>query len=479
MLHFSKISKSLSGRVLFNDASFMINPGEKIGLVGPNGAGKTTIFKMIIGEENPDEGQISTSNNIRISYFSQTVGEMKGRTALEEVISGDEKLFLLSKSLKHFENQLESEDLDSDAMELILNKLGDVQTEYEKLGGYSIVTNAEEILTKLGIAPEDHSKRTEDFSSGWKMRIALAKTLIVMPDLILMDEPTNYLDMETILWIEKWLQNFKGAILMTSHDRIFMNKVVKKIVEVSQGKITTFSGDCDFYMTEKAVRKKQNEAQVNRQEAMLKKEVEFIARFQARASHAAQVQSRVKKIEKIERVELFKDDEEMRIFLPEIPRGGNDVVNIKNLGKAWKDSTGKEKRVFKNLTCTICRQDKIAVVGINGAGKSTLLKIIAGETNPTEGEAVVSPSITLGYFSQQTLEMLNSKNTLYEEILLNFPDFNEGSVRKLLAAFLFKDDDIYKKIKFLVAKSARPQLWLCIDEPDFGNVFQVCFCARL
>ncbi len=449
MISIANVTKMMGGEALFTEASFQINPGEKVGLVGPNGAGKTTFFRMITGDLKPDEGQISTQANTRIAYFSQNVGEMRGRTALEEVMAGSERVSELGALLKGFEEKLCDPDLDPDEMNKILEKMGDAQTEFEKLGGYDLESNAKEILSGLGIEPHDHTKLVQDFSGGWKMRIALAKVLIVMPDLILMDEPTNYLDMETIIWLEKWLINFKGAIFMTSHDRVFMNKVVKKIVEVSQKRVTTYSGNYDYYLQEKEIRRKQNEASFQRQQDMLKKEEEFIARFAARASHAAQVQSRVKKLEKIDRVELDRDEEEMSIMLPNIPRGGNDVVMIKGLAKTYSDSVGNKKEVFKDITCTINRQEKIAVVGVNGAGKSTLMKIIAKAVEPTVGEATVGPSILTGYFSQHTLEVLNAENTIYEELQQKLPTATDGFIRNLLAAFLFRGDEVFKKIRYL------------------------------
>lgn len=449
MISIANVTKMMGGEALFTEASFQINSGEKVGLVGPNGAGKTTFFRMITGDLKPDEGQISTQANTRIAYFSQNVGEMRGRTALEEVMAGSERVSELGALLKGFEEKLCDPDLDPDEMNKILEKMGDAQTEFEKLGGYDLESNAKEILSGLGIEPHDHTKLVQDFSGGWKMRIALAKVLIVMPDLILMDEPTNYLDMETIIWLEKWLINFKGAIFMTSHDRVFMNKVVKKIVEVSQKRVTTYSGNYDYYLQEKEIRRKQNEASFQRQQDMLKKEEEFIARFAARASHAAQVQSRVKKLEKIDRVELDRDEEEMSIMLPNIPRGGNDVVMIKGLAKTYSDSVGNKKEVFRDITCTINRQEKIAVVGVNGAGKSTLMKIIAKAVEPTVGEATVGPSILTGYFSQHTLEVLNAENTIYEELQQKLPTATDGFIRNLLAAFLFRGDEVFKKIRYL------------------------------
>lgn len=331
----------------------------------------------------------------------------------------------------------------------IKNKMGEDQTLYEKMDGFSVESNAQEILTGLGIAPIDHSKPVEDFSSGWKMRIALAKVLILMPDLILMDEPTNYLDLETIIWLEEWLKNFKGAILMTTHDRDFMNGIVKKIVEVSGGKVTTFSGNLDFYEKEKGIRKKQNEAEYSRQQSMLKKEEDFIARFKARASHAAQVQSRVKKIDKIERVELETKESEMEIILPEIPRGGDDVAIIKSLGKSWPNSDGTLKSVFSGLNATIHRRDKISVVGVNGAGKSTFLRVLCNQAEPTSGEVKIGPSISIGYFGQKTLEELEGNNTVLEELQRKLPEENDGTLRNLAASFLFRGDEVFKKIKVL------------------------------
>lgn len=449
MINVAGVAKYMSGKPLYQNASFQIYEGEKVGLIGPNGAGKTTFFRMIIGEERPDEGAISIKNDTRIAYFSQKVGEMKGNSALQEVISGNNRVMELSKKLTIYEEKLCDPNLDPDEMNDILEKMGDDQTEFEKIGGFSIESDAQEILTGLGIAPQDHAKLVEDFSSGWKMRIALAKVLILMPDLILMDEPTNYLDLETIIWLENWLNKFKGALLMTTHDRDFMNGVVKKIVELSHGKVTVYSGNLDFYEREKDIRKEQNQAEFNRQQSMLKKEEEFIARFKARASHAAQVQSRVKKLEKIDRVEVDKEYAKISINLPEIDRGGNDVIAIKNLSKSWTNSDGSPKPVFSGLSAMVHRQEKVSVVGVNGAGKSTFLRVLCKQIEPTEGEAIVGPSIKIGYFGQQTLEELNGENTILEELQVKLPGENNGTLRNILASFLFRGDEVFKKVKLL------------------------------
>jgi len=450
MLSISKVTKNQAGTTLFSNASFQINPGEKVGLVGPNGAGKSTFFRMIIGEDRPDSGQISMPEKLRMAYFSQSVGEMKGKTALQEVVEADEKIKELQEKLREFENQLaDCENMSEDEMNNVLIKMGDVQTEFEKRGGYDLESRAEETLTGLGIFPVDHHKMVEDFSGGWKMRIALAKVLVLKPDLIIMDEPTNYLDMETILWLEEWLKHFEGAIFMTTHDREFMNNVVKKIVEISHGQVTSYSGNFDFYEKEKEIRLNQLKAEFARQQEMLSKEEDFIAKFKARASHAAQVQSRVKKLEKIERIQLPPEEESISFEFSTPPRGSDDVVIIKDLAKNWKNSLDEEINVFKNLTATVNRLEKIAVVGVNGAGKSTLLKCICKQTEPSLGSISLGPSIKLGYFSQYSLEVLEPENTVLDEVRSVLRSASDGFVRNLLAAFLFRGDDVEKKVKYL------------------------------
>lgn len=449
MLNISNLTKTQGGVTLFSGASFQINPGEKVGLVGPNGAGKTTLFRLIIGEESAETGQVSLPDGMRLSYFSQNVGEMKGTSALQEVLRGDVKVTELQIELKKFEKMLVEGNLSDDEMNDVLMKMGDVQTDFEKLGGYDLEMRAEEVLSGLAIMPADHHKMVEDFSGGWKMRIALAKVLVTNPDIIIMDEPTNYLDMETILWLENWLQNFKGAIFMTTHDREFMNNVCKKTIEISFGKITTYSGNYDFYTKDREIRLTQMRAEHSRQQDMLAKEEEFIAKFKARASHAAQVQSRVKKIEKIERVELPPEEEKISFEFGTPPRGGDDVVVIEELSKSWAKSDGEEVNVFSNLSTIVKRLQKIAVVGVNGAGKSTLLKVITDHTQPSSGNVKIGPSIKVGYFSQYSLEVLKPESSVFDQIRYELAEASDGYIRNLLAAFLFRGDDVHKKIKHL------------------------------
>lgn len=448
MISFNNVSKNYGGQILYENASFILRPGDKVGLVGPNGAGKTTVFRVLMKEEGFDGGSITVPEKIRVAYFSQNIGEMKGRTVIEEVMSGSAKASELARKMREIELKLES-DLDPDEMEKVLFELGDYQTEFEKLGGYDLDVRAKEIITGLGVMPYDHDRDVGLFSGGWRMRIALAKVLIQNPDVILLDEPTNYLDLESIVWLEEWLKAFKGAVLMTSHDRDFMNGIVNRIIEVANKAITTYTGDYDYYEKEKEIRKVQQVAQYESQQAMLQKEEEFIAKFAARASHAAQVQSRVKKIDKIERVELPPEDIVMDFSFPTPPRGSNDVVMMKNLAKSWTRDDGALHKVFSGLTATVNRLDKIAVVGVNGAGKSTLLKVICDLTEATSGECSVGPSIQVGYFSQFSLDLLNPENTVLEEISNRLPHASNGYIRNLLAAFLFRGDDVEKKIKIL------------------------------
>ena len=474
MIHVSNVAKHYGNKVLYKSASFQLNPGEKAGLVGPNGAGKTTIFRLLTNEVAPDEGQISKSDRTVIGYFSQSIEEMSGRSVLDEVKSAAGKLPGIQARLTVLEAKL-SEPLADDDMAKVLEEYGELQAEFERLGGYDLDARAAEIITGLGIHPEDHERPTETFSGGWKMRIALAKILILNPDVLLMDEPTNHLDLESIVWLESWLMNFKGTLLMTSHDRDFMNRLVTKIIEVAHKSVTVYSGNYDFYEREREIRKEQLIASAKRQDDMLAKEEEFIARFAARASHAAQVQSRVKKLEKIDRIEIPTEETAMSFQWPEPPRGGDEVVKFENLGKVWTRDDGKPVPVFKGANGLVKRLDRVAVVGVNGAGKSTLLKIISGQTEPTEGKVQVGASIEMGYFSQNSLDVLDPKNTVLDEVHSRIPTASNGYIRSLLGALKFSGDEVDKKISILSGgeKSrvvlatilARPVNFLVLDEP--------------
>jgi ATP-binding cassette subfamily F protein 3 len=477
MIHFSSVTKGFGEQILYRDASFQLRPGDKVGLVGPNGAGKSTVFRIIMGEEGTDGGNVSFSDKLVIGYFSQEVAEMKGRSALEEVKAGVGRVSELARLIEACERKLQGQDgeLSDDEMMSVVEKYGDYQLEFDAREGQSLDQRAKEILTGLGIGPDDYDRPVEAFSGGWKMRIELAKILALKPDMLLMDEPTNHLDMESIIWLEGWLKSFKGGLLMTSHDREFMNRLVTRIVEVANKTITVYTGDYDFYVKERQVRRDQLMSQAKKQQDTLAKEEEFIARFAARASHAAQVQSRVKKLEKIERIEIPAEERTMSFNFPTPPRSGTEVVKFSNLAKIYEKENGDEKLVFKNLKGQVQRLDKVAVVGVNGAGKSTLLKIMAGALKPTEGNCVVGPSVKVGYFSQSALDVLDPKKTIFEEICDRIPEATIGFVRNLLGAFNFPQEAADKKIGILSGgeKSrvvlatilATPVNFLILDEP--------------
>lgn len=461
MISFNAVTKQQGSKILFSNASFQINSEEKIGLVGPNGAGKTTVFRLIMNEESIDQGSISKPDKVRIGYFSQNIEEMKGRSVLQEVLSAG-NLENIKNEIAHLEVRLQDPNLDENEMVTVVERYGELQAQFEATGGYDLEARAKEILGGLGFSNEDMLLDVGQYSGGWKMRVSLAKILLLMPDVLLMDEPTNHLDVESIVWLESWLKNFKGSVLMTSHDREFMNRLVTKIVEVSNKTTTVYSGNYDFYDKEKSIRREQLIAAAARQEDMLAKEEEFIARFAARASHAAQVQSRVKKLEKIDRIEIPPEDKAMKFVWGEIPRGGDEVVKFEKLGKIWKLQDGREKNVFSNATGLVKRLDRVAVVGVNGAGKSTLLKIITGQTEATSGTCKIGPSIQYGYFSQNSLDVLDPKKTILQEVESRVPNASIGSIKSLLGAFLFSGEEVEKKISVLSGGEKSRVLLACI-----------------
>ena len=475
MIHLTNISKQHGSQVLFKNAGFQILPGSRSGLVGPNGAGKTTIFNLITGEEEADAGEITFAKNTTIGYFSQTVGEMSGESALSEVMSAVSDVVELGLAMKKMEEAM-AQPMDENAMADLLEKYGEVAHEFETRGGYDLETRAQTVLTGLGIGPADHNLPVESFSGGWKMRISLAKILTINPNVLLLDEPTNHLDIESILWLEEWLvTDFKGALLMTCHDHDFMNRVVSRIVEVANKTITTYSGNYDFYVRERDIRMEQLLASHRRQQEMLAKEEEFIARFKARVSHAAQVQSRIKKLEKIERIEIPESQRVIKFEFSETPRSGDDVVCFENLTKIWETPGRESITVFSNVSGLIRRQDKISVVGVNGAGKSTFLKLLAGRADPTKGIVNIGANVNTGYFSQHAMDILIPDKTVLETLQAALPGENLGVIRNLLAAFLFSGNSVDKQIKSLSGgeKSrvvlatilAQPVNLLILDEP--------------
>jgi ATPase subunit of ABC transporter with duplicated ATPase domains len=443
MIAFSHISKQYGRQVLFVDASFQLNPGERVGLVGPNGAGKTTLFRMIVGEESPDEGDVAVPKRLTIGYFRQDVEEMSGRSVLDETIAGSGRVGTLHHELEALQHAMADPDQAGD-MDRILARFGEVQEAYEHLGGYALEAQAREVLLGLGFDDERIDGDVGALSGGWKMRVAMARALLGNPDVLLMDEPTNHLDIESILWLEAFLESRPSALLMTSHDREFMNRIVTRIAEIDGGEITVYSGNYDFYERERALREANREAAYARQQAMLAKERRFIERFAAHAAKAAQVQSRVKALDKIEKVQPPKKRRVVTFDFRPPPRSGDLVATFEDVCKAYG-----RRVVHAGLNLTIRRGERWAVMGRNGAGKTTLLRMLAGVLAPDAGTIKLGASLKMGYFAQQALDVLEPDLTIEEQLTKDFPLESTGVLRNLAGAFQFSGDDIDKKIRTL------------------------------
>ena len=469
MIRLDSVTKQHGRQLLFMDASFALFRGEKIGLVGPNGSGKSTIFRLIMREEQPDAGQVNVDRGTTIGYFSQDVGDMKGQSVLMSTMAGAGAISEVADRLRAIEKGFSDPAL-ADSMDRLIQEFGEVQARYEELGGYALDARAREILAGLGFSSEIVESDVGTLSGGWKMRVALARILLMNPDVLLLDEPTNHLDIESILWLEQYLKQFEGALVMTSHDREFLNRIVNRIVEINGGEVSVFSGNYEFYLNKRALMDAQAESSFERQQAMLAKEEAFIAKFKARASHAAQVQSRVKKLEKIERVEAPKRRKKLNFDFPESTRSGEDVLKFTNVSKSY----GKQK-IYREFDWLVRRKERWCVMGINGAGKSTLLKLAAQATSADQGEVTVGASVKLGYFAQHSMELLGPDASVWEMLEARHPKASVGSLRTLAGVFGFSGDEIDKRCKYLSGgEKARlvlaqmlyvPPNFLVLDEP--------------
>jgi ATPase subunit of ABC transporter with duplicated ATPase domains len=463
VISLSGINKQYGRQILFVDASFQLNPGEKVGLVGPNGAGKTTLFRMITGEEVADEGDVTVPKKLSIGYFRQDVEEMSGRSVLDEAIAGSGRLGDLHHELEALQTAM-ADPAQAGNMDRILARFGEVQEEYDHLGGYGLESDAREVLHGLGFDDERIDGDVGVLSGGWKMRVAMARVLLGKPDVLLMDEPTNHLDIESIIWLEQFLKTQSGALLMTSHDREFMNRVVTKIAEIDSGEITVYSGNYDFYERERGIREANREAAYARQQAMLAKEQRFIERFAAHAAKAAQVQSRVKALDKIEKIELPRKRRVVNFDFRQPPRSGDQVAVIEDVSKAFGSRV-----IYDDLNATIRRGERWCVMGKNGAGKTTLLKMVAGVLEPDQGVVKLGASVKMGYFAQQALDLLDPDLTIEEQLQNDFPNESIGTLRNLAGAFQFSGDDIDKKIRALSGgeKTRLVIARMLLDPPNF------------
>jgi len=463
MIALSGVSKHYGRRALLVDASFQLDPGNKVGLVGPNGSGKSTLFRLIVGEEAADDGEVSVPKGLTIGYFRQDAGDPSERRVLDEAMVGSGQLGALHEELALLEHKL-ADPAEADNMDRLLERFGTVQGDYQQLGGYELEARAREVLAGLGFHDEQVEGSMTALSSGWRMRVSIAKVLIGKPDVLLLDEPTNHLDIESILWLEEFLKASDAALLMTCHDKDFLNRVVGRLIAIEDGNLNEYGGNYDFYERERKVRAEQGAAAYRRQQSMLKKEERFIERFEKHAAKAAQVQSRIKKLDKIEKLEPPRKRELVPFEFRPPPRSGNDVVTLSGVTKTYGT-----RAIYDGFDFEVKRGERWAVIGVNGAGKSTLLKMVAGVLQPDGGTVRLGASLKLGYFAQSALEILDEKKTVWDQIDQAFPLATIPSKRSLLGAFDFPGDDIEKHIRAL-SGGERSRLVLAqmlFDPPNF------------
>jgi ATP-binding cassette subfamily F protein 3 len=469
MLSLSNISKSYNALYLFSDITFNVGMGDRIAVIGANGSGKTTLFEIIAGNITPDSGNVAVRRGTTIGYLRQDIQHTSGRRLLEEVVQSAADISKLEHKVRMLQEEL-AEEKDEENISVLLRELGKVQHEFESSGGYNTEHEAEIILAGLGFIPADFNRKLAEFSGGWLTRVELAKLLFLNPDLLILDEPTNHLDLETTRWFENYLKSYHGAVLVTSHDRAFLNNVVKKVIAIEQGEVVFFHGNYDDYIIAREKDLETKVATAKRQEKNIRKETRFIERFRYKAKKASQVQSRVKKLEKIERIIVPRQTKKINFAFPEPPRSGHVVITLKNVSKSYD-----AKVVYRDLNLVLNRGDRVALVGPNGAGKTTLLKMLAGVLPFEKGERVPGHNVTTAYFAQYYIELLNPTNTVIDELRSVAGDETDQRLRGMLGAFLFSGDDVLKEVAVLsggektrlaIAKMLmRPANFILMDEP--------------
>ncbi len=469
MITLDHIQKQFGGKVLFKDCSLQVGVRDRVGLIGPNGSGKTTLFRMILGEESIDEGEILIAKGVKTGYLPQEVITFRGNTVLDEVLKSLTSITSLQDKMKILEEELSSIE-DQKKQERLAKEYGRLQERYTLLGGYGLEAEAKRILQGLGFKERDFNRATDELSGGWLMRIALAKILLQSPDLLLLDEPTNHLDLESLIWLEEFLIGYPGAMIIVSHDRVFLNHLIDRIAEIEAQKIDLYYGDYDHYLQERGARRQVLEATYKTQQRKIEQTERFIERFRAKNTKSSQVQSRIKMLEKIERIELPENNKEIRFHFPSPKRSGHKVAEVKNLHKRYGETV-----VYQGIDFNLYRGDKVALVGPNGAGKSTLLKILAGVLDHEKGEVILGKDVTRAYFAQHQFDILRPENTVFEELLSIATDESQTELRTLLGTFLFSGDEIEKKVsvlsggeksRLILAKMLlRPANFLLFDEP--------------
>ena len=468
MLRAESITKSYVDRVLFVNLSFDVGDRDRIALIGANGSGKTTLFDIVAGEILPDSGQVIKRKDDSIGYLRQDLNSTSRRPLLEDVESASTEITAIADKMNDVHKALE--DTDAVNHDKLLNQLGELQHSYELAGGYDIHHEAQAILSGLGFKQTDYPRPLSEFSGGWLMRAELAKLLLIKPDLLLLDEPTNHLDLEAQIWFEKYLSSYRGAVMVTSHDRAFLNRVVTKVLAIEPGEVVLHHGNYDSYVIARQKRMEMLEASAKRQERQIEKEERFIERFRSKATKASQVQSRIKRLEKIQTITIPRTTKKIHFSFPEPPHSGREVMSLRHVRKAYD-----EKVVYNDLNLTIERSDRVTLVGPNGAGKTTLLKILAGVLPFEEGQRVLGVGVITAYYAQYVLDLLKPENTVLEELARSAADQTEKNLRRVLGGFLFSGDDVRKTVAVLsggekarvaIAKILmQPSNFLLMDEP--------------
>lgn len=474
MLALNNLTVNFGERYLFDDISFTVNPHDRIGLVGSNGAGKSTLMKIIAGIDPPMEGSISKARFVSVGYLPQDAVVDSDASLYTEVESAFEDVLMIEQELNEAYEKLAVTDHTSEEYMELLEIIGELQHKQEEADAFRLKSKIETVLLGLGFTMDDMVKNVRAFSGGWQMRIALAKLLLKEPSVLLLDEPTNHLDIESLQWLEDYLRNYNGAIMLISHDRAFLDSLTKKTCALSLGNMEIYAGNYSFYEKERVFRKELMVNAKKNQESQLKQTQDFIDRFRYKASKARQVQSRVKQMEKVEMIEIEDEEDEIRFHFPVAQPSGRVVMELKHIDKSYPSPTG-ENVVYRDLTYTFERGDRIAIVGVNGAGKSTISKIAAGVEPFQKGERVEGYNVIVSYFAQHQADELD----LNKEVLQTVDDVAEGEIRtrlrSILGSFLFKGDDVFKKVKVLsggeksrlaLAKMLlAPANFLIMDEP--------------
>ncbi len=469
MLSITGLDYAYGSQILFDDASLKVETGWKVGLIGPNGSGKSTLFRLVTGEEVAEIGDISMPNSMRLGYFNQSTGEMSGCDSIEQTIRAAGRVGELRGELTTVEELLAT--TEGAVLEKAMDRYARLQNEFQTLGGYEVEARAKEVLAGLGFSPERMRQDVGELSGGWKMRVSLAGILIQEPDLLLLDEPTNHLDLESILWLEGFIRDYPGTVVMTCHDHEFMNQVVNRIVEIDEGKLRLFPGDYDLYLAQRELEDVQRQAAFVRQQSHIDREMKWINTFRAKARKASAAQSRLKRLNKLEKVEPPRSRRQRLVFrIPEPKRSGNDIFVAEDLDKAYG-----ELIVFLGLDVHVRRGERWAVLGVNGAGKTTLLKIMLGEMGADSGKCKLGVGLEVGYFAQHTTEQLHPDDTVLEVMTSSFPAAGIGNLRSCLACFGFDPGDLEKatrslsggeKARLVLARMLfEPPNFLVLDEP--------------